>query len=32
MSDLDRKLKELAYLYFAVGCLALGFVLVIWLL
>ena len=27
MSDLGRKLGELAFLYFAVGCLALGFVL-----
>jgi hypothetical protein len=32
VSNLDRKLGELSLLYFAVGCLALGFVLGMWLL
>jgi hypothetical protein len=32
MSDLNRKLRELSFLYFAVGFLAMGFVLGMWLL
>ena len=32
MSNLDRKLRELSFLYFAVGCLSLGFVIGMWLL